>query len=163
LYRIYKILWELFFGYALNMSLMVSATRCFFPKTFRFLQRVHDEPEYDHVQLGGRTGEAEVDEVWMGVLNRGSRGFDRMFECAMRQAGAEVYFHRGGFPEAVMIALLLEHQCRIKEVLRRLADGGGEGEWSVSRRCAGVCLGAGMGGRSRCCRDRRGVNQTLQA
>lgn len=58
--------------------------------------------------------------------------FDRMFECAKRQAQSAVYFPRSGSLEAVMLTVLLEHQRRIEDTIRQLADGrAGRGEGSV--------------------------------
>jgi hypothetical protein len=59
-----------------------------------------------------------------------------MSECAKWQAQADVYFPRGGSLEAVMLAVLLEHQRCLEEMLRQLADGRegrGEGRPPVRR------------------------------
>jgi hypothetical protein len=70
---------------------------------------------------------------WMpfkrALRKKDQEAFERLFECAKRQAQAEVYFPGSGSLEAVMLAGLLEHQRRIEEMLGQLTDGrGGRGE-----------------------------------
>jgi hypothetical protein len=48
---------------------------------------------------------------------------ERMFECAKQQLEAEVQLGRPWSFEAVILAVLLEHEKRVEEMLRRLADG----------------------------------------
>jgi hypothetical protein len=61
---------------------------------------------------------------WMpfkrALRKQDQEAFERVFECAKRQVQTEVYFPRSGSLEALMLAVLLEHQRRIEEVIRRL-------------------------------------------
>jgi hypothetical protein len=48
--------------------------------------------------------------------------FDRMFACAKRQVQTEVQLERPWGFEAVLMAVLLEHEKRVIELVRRIEE-----------------------------------------
>jgi hypothetical protein len=67
-----------------------------------------------------RRGVARVEAVSAGVVERGSRAFDRRFACAKQQVQAEVLLGRPWKFEAVLTAVWLAHEKRLDQIQMRL-------------------------------------------
>jgi hypothetical protein len=61
-----------------------------------------------------------VEAVSAGVVERGSRAFDRRFACAKQQEQAEVLLGRPWKFEAVLTAVWLAHEKRLDQIQMRL-------------------------------------------
>ena len=54
------------------------------------------------------------------LLKEDQEAFDRMFACAKRQVQAEVQLGRPWGLEAVVMAVILEHEKRVERMLKQL-------------------------------------------
>jgi hypothetical protein len=77
---------------------------------------------------------------WMpfqqALAKEDQEAFDRMLECAKRRLQAEVQLRRPWGCETVVMAVLLEHEKRVEQVLRRLEGSRGASiETQEKRNC----------------------------